>query len=244
MPHSSNPPYEAARKAMRRANFSTWVSDDQARLEGDHDELDLHYSSGAITNTKRFNKEEAIQIVAALASYLSSEDLTPEARTILDLYKMSREMHTQDDMGTPDPLFSVMEYYYRYLPDLCVWDEASWSWVCNEEGDTVEQDTVIESICEDLSTPNAEDMYAELQPAELEALSERYSRVPYVKHEKFVTTFFTRRAAQHFIDTNDHNLVEPFIYTHSAYRNYEWQYIRTYLLGLTPPPSADEQNTD
>ena len=44
--------------------------------------------------------------------------------------------------------------------------------------------------------------------------------------------FFTRAAAQKYIDENGHNLNEPRIWVESGHRNSEWQAIREYFLSL------------
>lgn len=53
----------------------------------------------------------------------------------------------------------------------------------------------------------------------------------YIKYiDKFVQAFFIRQNAENFIAANAHNLNKPFIYVESAYRNYEWQDIREFLI--------------
>jgi len=44
--------------------------------------------------------------------------------------------------------------------------------------------------------------------------------------------FFTRVAAQRYVDENKHNLNEPRIWVDSGYRNAEWELVRNYFLNL------------
>lgn len=50
--------------------------------------------------------------------------------------------------------------------------------------------------------------------------------------ESFVTTCFTRKAAEEYIASNKHNLRKPYVYVHSAYRNYEMINLMKLFIGL------------
>lgn len=57
-----------------------------------------------------------------------------------------------------------------------------------------------------------------------------YERLYIKQIDRFLAAFFIRQNAENFIAANAHNLNKPFIYVESAYRNYEWQDIREFLI--------------
>lgn len=48
--------------------------------------------------------------------------------------------------------------------------------------------------------------------------------------DKFEQAFFIRQNAENFIESQSHQLNNPYIYVESAYRNPEWQQIRELLI--------------
>ncbi len=60
---------------------------------------------------------------------------------------------------------------------------------------------------------------------------EESERVGYKDIFEFVTCFFTNKAAEEYIETNAHNLIEPRVYVDSGWRNKQWQAVRALLMG-------------
>lgn len=57
-----------------------------------------------------------------------------------------------------------------------------------------------------------------------------YERLCIKKIDRFLAAFFIRQNAENFIATNKHNFPSAFVYVESAYRNYEWQDMRKFLI--------------
>jgi hypothetical protein len=153
------------------------------------------------------------------------------------LRALAQHLHTQDNLGTANPIFGVIQQRYVYHQGANI-DDGNWHWV-SDEGDIVSTDDVWEYLLE--QTPSIAS--GSLPLSELEdAVSPDYTRVSYTQVEDFVTPCFTRQAAQDYIDGNKHNLTKPSIFVYSAYRNPEWQALRNLLLSLpltTPELEGD-----
>lgn len=139
--------------------------------------------------------------------------------TYTDLISASRALiealSTQDNAATADPIFYVEVRERIYGMDFEEFD-GSYVWVREDECDV------------------------EADEAEAKALDEKYAdtgddpidgwrRLGHIDTWKKVQPFFTRDGAQRYLDANRHNLKEPRIYVGSAYRNSEWQYVRSKL---------------
>ena len=62
----------------------------------------------------------------------------------------------------------------------------------------------------------------------------------FVKYvDKFEQAFFIRKNAEDFIESQSHQLNNPYIYVESAYRNPEWQQIRELLIDKARIESQD-----
>ena len=56
-----------------------------------------------------------------------------------------------------------------------------------------------------------------------------YRRICYIDTWEFVQPFFTKAAAERYIEENRHRMKDPRVYVDSAYRNKEWQAVRSLL---------------
>jgi hypothetical protein len=134
------------------------------------------------------------------------------------LTEIREQLFTQDNEITSDPIFIVQKKIriYGYDPsqvDCCT------AWV-DDEG--IETDKYMDAYFESI--------YDDKGHTEIDDDGITYKRVHYIDRYEFVQPFFTRKAAESFINANAHNLTEPRIYVDSAYRNHEWQAIRKMLM--------------
>lgn len=61
---------------------------------------------------------------------------------------------------------------------------------------------------------------------------EGWRRVGFIDIWEFVQPFFTRAAAELYIEQNHHNLRDPRVYVASGYRNEEWKFLRGFIQAL------------
>jgi len=139
---------------------------------------------------------------------------------------ISKEMHTQDNRITADPIFCVYEKDLRILP---VGYGRTSGWFDNEGSLLTEADIkdVISEYKDDHSDSvlKDEDILLELE----------YQQFDYDIIDTPVSgqVYLTEKSAQKHIDRNHYHYKQPFVYVDSAWRNNEWQMIREILLSLT-----------
>lgn len=124
--------------------------------------------------------------------------MTPEK-----LQHIAREIKTQDNRITADPLFCVFEKdrIYGLDPDYSdKWERCNSDYQCSCDPD---------SPCENKS--------------------DECRKVNYVERDRFVNAHFTEKAALHHIKINGHNLTRPFTYVTSLFRCQEMIDIRNAL---------------
>ena len=126
------------------------------------------------------------------------------------LAEMGRNVNTQDNRITSDPIFLVQEKR-RFLGDADADDSYVWY---NRHWDQVDAELAAQL-----------DQWEEENSGDLTGYTKYYYREVYVT----VQPFFTEAEAQRYIDSNAHRMSEPRIYVDSAYRNREWQTIREFL---------------
>ena len=141
---------------------------------------------------------------------------------------VGREILTQDNAATQDPIFYVreMKRTYGMDPD---GDDVTRAWIrvgadCEEAGEELarELDEWSESPTWGHCSPGG-------APSDM-GLSKKWQRVHYIEAPVIVQPFFTRAGAERYIAENSHNLNEPEIWVGSAYRNPEWQDARKMFL--------------
>lgn len=129
-----------------------------------------------------------------------------------DIAAIVKRLATQDNACTAHPIFVVQQRERIYGIDAQWTDDIAW---IDDEGEV------------DPSDPDwtkAEEHYQETG----EELWE-WTRTGYVDRWVFVQPFFTRAAAEAYIEANGHRLTDPRVYVDSAYRNREWQAIVSFL---------------
>lgn len=142
------------------------------------------------------------------------------------LRNLSKELKTQDNRSTANPVFCVHEKKIVFCPDDC--GDTNWF---DNEGNMVSDKDIKEIIQEylednkDSSILDEEDILEELE----------YRKFSYNIENVKVSgqSYFTEKAAQRHIDQNHYHYKEAFVYAESAWRNYEFQKLREILLSLT-----------
>ena len=146
-----------------------------------------------------------------------------------NLKQISKEIKSQDNGSTHEPMFVVYEKI-KYPCDSDYCDDYVW---VDDEGSEFTDEDLIEHLTKDLmiekeNLPDLEDEYEEKIIVE----GYEYDKWYYQEIPRFKQIFFTRLAAQEYIDNNHYNLTDPYIYVHSLYRNYEMIEIRKHLENL------------
>lgn len=117
---------------------------------------------------------------------------------------------------TAEPIFLVEQRRRIYGMDSDYTDEFEW---LSEEGSQID----------DTRARRLEALY---QGGCIDSEHRGYRRACYIDRWEFVQPFFTRQAAQSYIDANAHRMTDPRIMVDSAYRNPEWQAIRRLALDV------------
>ena len=136
------------------------------------------------------------------------------------LTQIANQLNTQNNHATSHPIFLVQQRHRIYGMDPEYTNDYEWSDTEDREAGEPDNFTI-----EDLD-----------RSYEVGGYIGTYEKVYYKDIWMFVQCFFTEEAAIQYIQANKHNLIAPRIYVESAYRNYEWQDIRTHLMS-TPTPS-------
>lgn len=132
------------------------------------------------------------------------------------LLEISRNLNTQDNRGTANPMFVVFEKEIIVTHADYDHDRIEWS---REDDPSVTADSRQHARLEKLyasgrDTPN-------------------WYRVTVKEIDRFVTVCFTEKGCKDYLEINRHNLRKPFIYAAGSYRNHEYQQMRNWLMGLT-----------
>lgn len=143
------------------------------------------------------------------------------------LRNLSKELKTQDNRITANPVFCVYEKKIVFVPDDCG-DHINWF---DNEGSILSKKDIKKIIKEylkdnkDSSILDEEDILEELE----------YRKASYNIEDVKVSgqSYFTEKAAQKHIDQNHYHYKEPFVFAESAWRNYEFQKLREIILNLT-----------
>ena len=131
---------------------------------------------------------------------------------------ISARMAGQDNLATLEPIFIVQQKRRIYGLDPNWSDHLAWLWDGSEVAtDEKELEAVLRE--NDMSQEEAEESGVLVQTG-------------YLDTWVFVQPFFSAKGAEAYIESNRHNLQEPRVYVGSAYRNDEWQAVRSELLSL------------
>ena len=163
------------------------------------------------------------------------------------LQEIKKELETQDNLSTADSIFVV--YEDREYPTTSDYSE-EWCYLDNYDGENKigktkeelfeyynqlkneghEFDEELETLdFDEFLSFSAESMFEWLKE-NCEHCRDYLTEYYYFVVERFVSVFFTRKAAQLFIDKNSYHWTNPHIYVNSLWRNYEMQEIRNSLL--------------
>lgn len=122
-----------------------------------------------------------------------------------------KQLNDQDNAITADPLFIVQQRNRVYGIDLEYAPEAAWFYTEDSE---YEEATPLEARVLDAS----------------DEVPEFWEKIGYYDSWEYVQPFFTRKAAEKYIEANRHRLTDPRVFVESLYRNPEMQAIRSALL--------------
>ena len=133
------------------------------------------------------------------------------------LKEIQKELKSQDNRCTSDPIFLVQEKERIYGMDEDYSDEYVWYDPYND----CEADLEEEQKLNDDSR-----LYEEID-------YDCWQLIPYLDKQMTVQSFFTEKAAQEYIDRNSHRHSGKLsIYVDSLYRNSEMRMIRDFILNL------------
>jgi len=151
------------------------------------------------------------------------------------LINLSKEINTQDNRITADPIFCVYQKEMRPMPEGC--GEEGW---VNGDGNLLTDEDIDEIVDEYnkeyKNNDNKDNEFHDFKKDEEEILEElEYRKVNYEWTDVPVSgqVYFSEKAAQNHIDCNHYHYHKPFTYVESAWRNNEWQIIRKIIMGLT-----------
>jgi len=138
------------------------------------------------------------------------------------LLNLSKELRSQDNRATADPIFCVYQLERFYTED---GDHECY--VC--DGEELDKDFVQESIAQyrkdNLGCALSDD-------AIIEELGYRILRYDFKEVPVSGQCYFSEKAAQEHINQNSYHYNKPFVYVESAWRNYEFQSIREMIIQL------------
>ena len=154
------------------------------------------------------------------------------------LVAMAKEIHTQDNACTHEPIYMVQRHRRTYGFDPSYSDKPVY---INEDGDEVTIDpkdpdayrcTNEEHCNEPVSAEDMEEECCSHCGVSFDRGNWCLTRTAYQDTWENVMPFFTRKGAEEYLRINGHNLEgkeKPRIYVESAYRNAEWIAIRKML---------------
>lgn len=155
---------------------------------------------------------------------------------ISQLKAITEELQTQDNGGTADPIFIVMEKV-KSSPVEAEYGYDCAEWIETEEGTTVELAEVAKAIGMDAADFDYPHSRYEFEEA---AKEKGYMFYRYQLFNRAVNAHFTRKAAEEHLKLNGHNLRQPFIYTMSLFRCQEMIDLRNWLLSGEPAKIMEE----
>lgn len=152
------------------------------------------------------------------------------ADTIVEtLNSLVENLATQDNACTRDPIFIVQQKRLADGLDPGLGDETLW--LVPECDGLYEMDDALEAL--EIDAPEGQQYEALL------AAGAEETGVAVVW--EYVSTHFTRSAAERYIEENAHRMVESRVYVGSQYRCPEWNAVRAVLLAARDKPDALER---
>lgn len=141
--------------------------------------------------------------------------------TEFELKELSRELNSQDNRCTAEPLYCVQEEERIWGMDGAYADD--YEWYDPEMVETYTDDEAQSLLIESGEWDGEGEFDAELYG---------WRKVFYTKRWKFVSAHLTERAATLYVEQNRHNLKNPRVYVTSQYRCHEWISVMEHLRNL------------
>ena len=147
-----------------------------------------------------------------------------------ELERLARELTTQDNAITSDPIFVVQQKHRQFGLDMDYCENFAWvdsygeRTICDDATD--EEDTIKLALLEKAHDGEIN------SPTEEVGDKEGWTRTGYLDKWEFVQPFLTRAAAERFRADQSHNLGVTRVYVESAYRNPEWRLLREIIATL------------
>lgn len=170
-------------------------------------------------------------------------------KLIREILKIGDKIQSQENNGTSFPYFAIYERYP--VPANEDYSGSNFGnyyiWLEHKSGDYSSLDDNIEAMREQVLNMLEEGELAEytnlahitkhhiIIEATYDELSEILEECEYEKTYMYdelhlEAVFFTRDAANNYLEVNAHNLKRPLLYTHSFYNNREMQIVREFLI--------------
>lgn len=141
----------------------------------------------------------------------------------MDIIKIGDLIINQDNRGTESPMFVIEESVMIQTTHDYGYDSEVWECICDGE----------KIIATDTTSRR-------LDLLDYHGRSTRGWQKVYLKETwKFITSCFTLKGCEEYIEANKHNIGKYRIYTYGSYRNVEFQSIRNHLVGLTKAQLAE-----
>jgi len=196
---------------------------------------DAHWkikSEGVVPVTKEDEKGAATGGFSPISypTYLNQqENILGTLNSILALWEplsqIAERMDGQDNRATANPIFIVQERRRVFGIDTDWTGDVCWLYDGEEVAETEDE---LERFLRENDLGTEEDC---LECGDL-------VKTGYIDTFERVQPFFSRKAADDYIETNRHNLTDPRVYVDSAYRNKEWQAVRGVLLEMVERSNA------
>lgn len=153
------------------------------------------------------------------------------------LLAMAREIKTQDNAHTQDPVFCVQQHKRVYGFDSAYSDNSVF--IDHESNEVTDfSDLQCPECSKQIDVKDLDDEQCATCLASLDLGNWCLTRTAYKDTWETVQSFFTRAGAEEYLRINGHNLQSeepPRIWVESAFRNSEWQAIRTMLMQMAVP---------
>ena len=138
------------------------------------------------------------------------------------LRELGKELLTQDNRATKDPVFLVQQRRRIYGLDSEYAEK--FTWVGEDDYKEADPDTAARLEREFSEADYPDESF------------EGYIRVGYQDIWETETVFFTLKGAEEYMKNQRHNLKHPRIYVESAHRNPEWKMLRKFFMNLAEQP--------
>lgn len=128
--------------------------------------------------------------------------------------QLADRLRTQDNRATHIPIFAVQQRVRDHGYDTDWGGDSVWIDGANDNVEASEEEAGLLDAREQAGIE----------------VPDGWDKVGYRDRWEFVQPFFTKHAAEAYIEANRHNLTDPRTYVYSGYRNHEWEAVRQLLL--------------